>query len=273
LGIIKKAWPFLSIVVLTVVYERLGVILLRMFQSDSDVGYFASAERLLVPFSAMFLAFIVAVFPALAKISPDQSLERDTLARRFLRVLLVLILPTATLVYLYGADIIILLYGADFKEAIAVLTILAWVIALRGFNAFLSMFSISADLQTRLSMLKLSALLVFITLSLAFIPRYSYLGLAYSIVASEIFLAVVMYWSFRRKNLLPGLFSMLWRPSICCLVIVVVTMFSSTLPLGFRLLISLATLVTTAFLTGAVKRHDLSYLVRIASSRRAPESD
>ena len=263
----------MSILVLAVLYERLGVILLRTFQSDLDVGYFASAERLLVPFTAMSSVLIVSVFPALAKISPDQSLERDALARRFLRVLLVLVLPAATLVYLYRTDIILLLYGADFKEAIAALAILAWVIALRGFNAFLSMFSISADLLTRLSMLKLFALLVFVTLSLVLIPLYSYLGLAYSIVVSELFLAVVMYWSLHLKNLLPGLFTILWRPSLCCLVTIAVTMLSSTLPLGYRLLVSLVTLVVATFLIGAVKRHDLGYLLRIASSHRASESD
>jgi O-antigen/teichoic acid export membrane protein len=184
-----------------------------------------------------------------------------------------LILPAATLVYLYRTDIILLLYGADFKEAIAALAILAWVIALRGFNAFLSMFSISADLQTRLSMLKLFALLVFVTLSLVLIPLHSYLGLAYSIVVSELFLAVVMYWSLHRKNLLPGLFTILWRPSLCCLVTIAVTMLSSTLPLGYRLLVSFVTLVAATFLIGAVKRHDLGYLLRIASSHRASESD
>ena len=36
-AIIKRAWPFMSILVLAVVYDRLGIILLRIFHSESAV--------------------------------------------------------------------------------------------------------------------------------------------------------------------------------------------------------------------------------------------
>jgi len=271
-GTIKKAWPFLSILILTVLYGRLGVIFLRIFQSDADVGYFASAERLLVPFTAVFAVFIAAVFPALSRIPPDRGGERDALAQRFLRSLLALVLPAATLMYLYRGDIIFLLYGADFKEAVSVMTILSWAIALRGFNTFLSMFSIAADLQARVSVIKLFTVIVFVVLAVSLIPIYSYTGLAYAIIASEFFLALMMYWSVRQKGMLPGLFNILWRPAVCCVIAIVVTMNVVTLPLAYRLLLSLATIITAAFLTGAVKRHDLGFLLRIASSRRTPDS-
>jgi len=270
--VVRKAWPFMSIVVLGVLYGRLGVIFLRVFHSDDAVGYFASAERLLVPFTAVFAVYSAAVFPALARVAPELRLEREALARRCLRVLLALILPAATLVYLYRADIVHLLYGEGFQHASTVLTVLAWVIALRGFNAFLSMYSVSADLQKHLSKLKLLALLVFISLCALLIPAYSYLGLAYATIVSDLFLAFVMQWSLRRKDLLGGLASMLWRPSLCCLITVIVTMNLLSVAPGFRLALSVATFVTAAFLTGAIKRHDVSFLLRIAKGGQAPET-
>ena len=271
--VIRKAWPFMSIGILAVLYDRLGVIFLRIFQSDVAVGYFSSADRLIVPFTAVFVVFNGAVFPALARLSADQSPERDVLARRFLRVLLALMLPVATLVYLYRTDIILLLYGEGFKEAIDALTILAWVIALRGFNGFLSMFSISEDLQTRLSLLKLFAILVFVAVCVLLIPRYSYTGLAYAMVVADVFLAVVMYVSLRSKNLLPSIGSILWRPALCCLIMIIVTMSLPSLALVIRFALSVLTFIAAAFVTGAIKHHDVGFLMRIANSDRAPDSD
>ena len=273
--LVRRAWPFMSIAILAVLYERLGVIFLRIFQPDEAVGYFSSADRLIVPFVTVFAVFTGAVFPALARLSTEQSAERDGLARRCLRVLLALILPAATLVYLYRTDIILLLYGEGFTEAIAVLAILAWSIALRGFNGFLSMFKISEDLQKRLSLLKLFAVLVFVTLCLLLIPRYSYQGLAWAMLLADTFLATAMQWSLRTKNLLPGIVRILWRPALSCLITIVMTMSLPPLPLVIRLALSVLTFAAAAVVTGAIKQHDVGFLLRIAMANgdRAPEPD
>jgi O-antigen/teichoic acid export membrane protein len=63
----------MSIAVLAVLYERLGVIFLRVFQADDAVGYFSSADRLIVPFITVFAVFNGAVFPALARLSTALS--------------------------------------------------------------------------------------------------------------------------------------------------------------------------------------------------------
>jgi O-antigen/teichoic acid export membrane protein len=257
---LRAAWPFMSLLLLAVLYERLGIVFLRVFHSDAAVGYFSSAERLLVPFTAVLSAFVAAVFPAIMRISPDERRERHSLASRFLRVLLVLILPAATFVFMYRADIILLVYGAEFEVAISVLTILAWAIALRGFNAFFSMLAISMDLQSRLSLLKLTSLIVFVLLAVVLIPLYSYSGLACSIVAAELFLAVGMWWLLRREYPLASLLDIFWRPVLCCVLTIVATMTVSTFAV---------VLVAAAFLTGAVRRHDLRFLLRIANDRRA----
>lgn len=269
----RKAWPFMSILVLAVLYERLGVLVLRMFHSDTAVGYFASAERLLVPFNAVFAVLIAAVFPALMRFSPDNRDERDLLALRFLRLLLSLALPAATLVFLFSTDIIYLLYGTEFEEAILVMSVLAWAIALRGFNAFLSMLTISTDRQARLSFLKLISLVLFILLCILLIPRHSFLGLAYSIIAADFFLAFTMYWSLRPERVLTGLLDILWRPVLSCVITMVLTISLSGLALSSRFALSLATLVAAAFLTGAVRRHDFSYLLRIAGAPGSRDSD
>jgi O-antigen/teichoic acid export membrane protein len=270
--VIRRAWPFMSIVLLSVLYGRLGVILLRVMQSDEAVGYFSSAERLLVPFVGITAVFCAAVFPALTRVSPEFRSERDALARRFLRVLLALIFPAATLVFLYRTDIILLLYGQGFVEAVSVLTVLAWVISLRGFNQFLATFSISADLQSRLGALKLLTLAIFLLACFALIPRYSFLGLAYATVIAELSLAIVMLSALKNDNLLRGVAGILWPPAICCIAMIIVTINLTMVALGVRVVLSLATFITAAFLTGAITRHDLGFLLRIAKSGRATDS-
>lgn len=92
-------------------------------------------------------------------------------------------------------------------------------------------------------------------------------------VVADVFLAVVMYVSLRSKNLLPSIGSILWRPALCCLIMIIVTMSLPSLALVIRFALSVLTFIAAAFVTGAIKHHDVGFLLRIANSDRAPDSD
>lgn len=262
-SMLARAWPLMSILLLAVIYERLGLVILRFFHPDSVVGNYASAERLLVPFSAAITALVASILPALAAATTRPDAAFATLARRFLRVLFAVLMPSATLIFLFREEIIGLLYGREFVVAVEVLAILTWVIALRGFNAYCSMVSVTVDLERRLGRIKLGALSGFVLLCILLVPDFGGRGLACAVLVADAGLAILLFGVMKRERIIPEMAPILWRPVICCLIVIGVMLLAGALPLGLRLALTVAVLVPAALATGTVTRQDIRFFRQV----------
>lgn len=261
-----SAWPYFSIVILGVLYARLGVILLRTMQSQTAVGYFSSAERLVAAAGLLHMMFINAVFPAMSRLAKQDRAAMSALAARCLRLLMVMTVPLATFLYLLSPNVIQFIYGAEFAESTRVLQIVVWALVFRGLNGYLAIVAMSLGQERTLARVRFVALIVFVLSATILISTWSYLGLAYAMILSEGILGAAMYRLLSKEISDLDLLGATWRTGLACFAILVAAtalMDELTLPQILAIPVLLAVSMAAA---GAIRLHDLRFLRQIASS-------
>ncbi len=258
--LVIKAWPYGSLILMGILYERLGIIFLTFMHSEVTVGYFTMAERLVVALGIIHAMFISSIFPAMTRLVAHEKKIMPVLAVRCLRLVLVFVLPAASLLFLLSDEVIAVLYGDEFDQSVIILQIVSWVLVFRGLNSYLSMLAIAEDNQSYLSKIKFSALLFFVVISVPLVYLESAEGLSYSILLSEIFLSALLLLLFRKASYFLGLIAIMWRTLLVCVVLIAVGMTFIEQPLFYRLVILSVTLVVAMISMGAIKYHDLRFL-------------
>ena len=265
--LIVQAWPYFSLVLLNVLYARLGIVYLTIMKPEAAVGYFASAERLVVAAGLLHSMFLGAVLPSMTRLAAHNPKATENLAARSLRLLLIVTLPAATLLHLLSNDIIRQLYGAGFEPSVIVLEIVSWSLVLRGLCGYFSVLAIANDLQKELSKIRLVSLIVLVALAVPLVYMMSYVGLAYAMVGADTFLATMMYFQLRHKVTGIRLVNAMWRTGLACGSLFLVQVLFAEQSTVIRFTALPAILLATLVLVGAVRSQDLKYLRRIAASR------
>ena len=258
--LLSKALPFLILTALFQFYDRVGIVLLTLFQGDDATGIYAASDRFLVPMITGIGMFAAALFPVISRYARDSRQMLITAQNRSVRIVVVSVLPMTTFLYLLSEEIILLVYGAEFSESASVLNILSWVILPFGLSLVLSRVLVALDLQKELARMQLLIFSGFLVACLIFIPLYSYTALAYAKVFTSVVLCVAYAWYLSKtipQRYLLGCFK---SPFIACLVAAIAFNLMSDQSLWLSIPSALAACIITLFVTGGVNRHDLSYI-------------
>jgi len=220
---------------------------------------------LVVAVGIIHTMFISSIFPAMTRLAANEKNIMPVLAVRCLRLVLVFVLPAASLLFLFSSEVIELLYGDEFRQSIIILQIVSWILVFRGLNSYLSMLAIAEDNQSRLSKIKFSALLFFILIAVPLIYMKSSVGLAYAILLSEIYLSALLFFLFKQASYFFALVGTMWRTALACAVLIIVGIIFKEQPVFQRLVIVSLTLLLAMVSLGAIKYHDLTFLRDILS--------
>ena len=191
--IFLKAWPVGLAVFLTIIYFKLNVVILSIFQPAADVGIYGLGYRILealIFFPAMFAGLVL---PILAKAGQTQLNRFKAALQPALNLLLIVTIPLAVFLIVRSRDIIALLdYEHQFSQSAAVLQILALAVAAIYGGALFSNALIALHRQRTLTIIYAIGAAANVVLNLIFIPRYSYLGASWVTVATEVLVTVLM---------------------------------------------------------------------------------
>ena len=135
---LKQARPFFAIMLLTSAYERLGVIILGVLASRVIVGEYAAGERIVAALGVLISVVTTAALPALSSLAATDKSRLLQVANRLVRVAWLISLPVATVISLFSAEIIHLVFGEEYAGASAVLAIASILLAIRAIRAVLA---------------------------------------------------------------------------------------------------------------------------------------
>ncbi|NNC66345.1 MAG: oligosaccharide flippase family protein [Gammaproteobacteria bacterium] len=269
LSYLAQARPFFFVVVLDTVFRRVGIIYLAALGDREAAGLFASAERLVSAAGLAQSMFFAALFPLVSRLWQSDRSQFAELAGRAGRLVLLLTLPLATLVALFARDIIDILYGAEFGEASALLSGIAWMLVIHGIARLLGTISQAADQQRILVTSKAWGLAALTLFSVVLIPWYGAPGLVAALLMGEFVSVSCNYTLLRRRNVPLMSFRSTLSVSGACLVAACVAYFGSDLTLWLRLLVVGFAGAAALWVFRALRSHDLAYLLSIAASRNA----
>lgn len=234
-GIVREAWPLGLFLVFSLVVFRADSVLLSLLRPPEDLGWYAlpyKALESLLFFPAMLGGLL---FPVLSRSSAEgvQNPQRlQAVLRAATTVFLILSIPTTVLLWFGAPRLVFLLGGPAFAPSVPVLRILALALGALFFGNLYGNGAIA--LGAHKSLLVLSGALATLNILVNFIviPRYSFLGAAWTTLGTEVLSAFLVGWMVLRR--VPHFLPTREHWQILCAGLVLVALLLVPLPLLLR---------------------------------------
>ncbi len=183
--ILYEAFPFGIYFVLSVIYFKADILMLLGMQGKIAVGFYEGAYKFIE--AAMFVpvSIVNVLLPAMSK---SLKTDQESYARLYIhstRLLAMGILPVVILMSFFAKDIILLVYDTTYLPSAPALSLLIWSLFIIFLNAPVGNVIATAKLMHRFLPFAVANTLLNIVLNFFLIPRYSFLGAAFTTVLTE----------------------------------------------------------------------------------------
>lgn len=122
----KASGTFLAIEGMSILNDRMQVLILSLLGGEVVVGLYGSITQLMQPFQIISHSLILAVFPGMSKaVTLGRNKQRD-LVEKIVEILLIVALPFITGLFFIGSDLLLLVYrDPKFLDASLALNIIS----------------------------------------------------------------------------------------------------------------------------------------------------
>ncbi|MDQ7830063.1 MAG: methyltransferase domain-containing protein [Armatimonadota bacterium] len=195
----RAAIPFGLNVLATTVYVQSDIVLLSMFRSLDEVGYYRAATALALPFSTLGLVVSTAQVPVMARVL-DQGRRPEALRLQetAIRYGVQMALPVTAVLLVEGRRVVTAAYGPGYTAAVLPLQLLACSIPVRLLNGSLAATLTAAGRQYVRTRVVWAAAGANLVLNLAAIPRLGAVGAGLSTVLSDVLIMALLLAHVRR---------------------------------------------------------------------------
>ena len=203
---IKDAWYIFTSRIAVQLYQSINVIILGFFASNTLVGYYSIAEKIIRAIGSIMISLTRALYPYLNKVYDDSLAlfyKRNIQLSLFIFLLMA---PIALLVYLYTPEILTLVMGMTPPPlVVTLLHIFAPILAVYLYgNQFTNMLVILNEKKILNDIVVTAGILNVLIAPMA-IYYYSVLGLIWLNIAIALFIYITkgyfIFFKFRRRDL------------------------------------------------------------------------
>lgn len=197
--LIKVTLPIAVSIVLTLIYFKIDSIFLSIPAINryspspiSDVGIYGIAYKILeglIFFPAMFVGLIMPLLSNSAFVNPEKFKQ---IFQKALDILMIFIVPLIIGILMLSVPIVILVGGNDFKASAPALNILAIAIGLIFLGNLFGNSIIALNKQKSAAWIYFIGMIFNIVANLIIIPKYRYVGAAWTTTATEFLVTAMM---------------------------------------------------------------------------------
>lgn len=268
-SLLTRALPFLAILILGEFYTRSGVILLTLFEGESAAGIYAAGDRLLVTVAAGIYMFGGAILPTMSRLSEGEKKALLKLFERAIRLMIVAVLPLCTLLFIASEPIILIVFGKQYAESVAVLSIRSWSLLFVGLNLVLSGFLIVHHRQRQWVKLQAFTFVGYGVACIVLIPAFSYIGLACLRLVTEVILFAAAYLYVKRTIHSLPMVKMGTGPVLSCAMSVLIFYLMSDFSLWMSIPSATIACIFGMFLFKGIHIHDFRFAWRVLLSKES----
>ena len=180
------------------VYLHFDTVLLGILADNESVGYYSAPLKLVKIIIAVLASITAAMFPKMVQFfEQGEMVEFEKMLRQSFELVVSIGIPTTILVYILAPEIIYILFGSSFEQAIIPLQITAPLILIVSLSTIFG-FQILSVHSKDSAILKsaVAGMLFSLTASFLFIPKFKQDGAAYIILFTELLvLSFFIYFS------------------------------------------------------------------------------
>lgn len=193
-SLIKRSIPFGFAFVFGMIYFFIGSVMLSKIKGDVEVAIYSVAYNIALAILFIPTVYTNAIYPVLSRYYKDGKAELKTLYEKSFKYLYIIGLPISVGIYLLAGRIMHFFYGENYSSSIIALQIISLYLFIKFINFLLGTVLSSIDLQGKRMLGQGATALANILLNLLLIPKFGYVGAAWSTFITEIFLFAVYYW-------------------------------------------------------------------------------
>jgi O-antigen/teichoic acid export membrane protein len=258
-----RASPFFGVNALSIIYARGPLIVLSALVVSRSVGLYAAADRFMVAAALASTMFNSAAYPTVVRVSHGSIRDATALTARCVRIQLAFSFPIAILVTIYADNIVGLCFGSSYLGAAKALQVLVWSLPIRGAQGLLASLLTAMDQQAGLARSRAVGLCAFAVLAPVLILSLDYVGAACAVLLCDA-LQFALYWSLLRKEHAdPPLTKAVLAPGSAVALTAAVSGAIEHLYPPARLIMIILVLTAGMFALGAVRPHDLRFLLAL----------
>ncbi len=189
--LMKKATPLAIGVILSALYFRIDIVMLKLMKGDEMVGLYSAAYKLIEVLTILPSAIIMVLFPSLVKDYNIDIIKLKERMKRSLKYFVSMGFISAVFLSVFSKKIILILYGNSFLTSSFTLQILSWALLFLFINYLLSYVLISAGKEKENTINVLIITSINIGLNLMLIPKYGHIGAGWATLISEFAMMVL----------------------------------------------------------------------------------
>jgi O-antigen/teichoic acid export membrane protein len=258
---LSTSLPLMINHLLSSIFFRIDMLLLKPIQGDSAAGYYSAAYKYVEGLGIIPAYFTQAIFPLMSRYADG---ARDSLMRAYLlslRLLLMIAIPIAVGTFFIADGLILVLGGADYlPDSQIALQLVIWFLPIGFVNSVTQYVLIAIDQQRFLTRAFVIGVTFNLVANLILIPIFSYQGAAVVTVFSELALLLPFYYAIRKHlGTVPWL-SLFWQPTVAAVAMGGVLWLLRDLPWPLLIPIGGAVYAVVLALTGGFHQPDMELL-------------
>ena len=229
--LLRKSLPFLLITITSTVYWSAVTVMLSKLRPVGDVGVYNAAFRIVDILKNVLGGYLIALLPMMSAsfARSVRELERDcNLSLKYLSLITV---PIAAGISMLAPQIIRLVYGPAFGDAVGNLQILVWTVCAFCLALVFARILVASHHQVFDLYCNIASLAVNIVLGWFLIHRYGAMGAGVATLASLVLFGILQYFVVAKTLFVPILFEPLARAGIASFIMSMAISFIHNLPL------------------------------------------
>lgn len=197
---LKPISTLLFVSIAVEIYAMIDTTMLGIFTTDTEVGCYSNAMKLIRMVSTTAAAIGAVLFPRLSVVFKNKDKEYfSNLVNTGLKIMLMITIPAMVGLIVCSEDIILLLFGSSFKDAIPMLQLLALMTPVIVCNTLLGgQVLVTTNQENKYVLTVVTASIVNVILNSLFIPKYGAPSAAIASLISEC-IDLILYLYFSKK--------------------------------------------------------------------------
>lgn len=192
--IITKMWPIAISIIFNVVYLRGDTVLLSFFRSQSEVGIYGAAYRVIDILSQMAMLIMGIMLPLMAyQWSRNIKEGFKKYYQQSFDIIMLITVPTVIIFTILAKPIMVLVAGKDFLASGTSLQILSLAVCGVYLGAVFGHTAVAINRQKQTLWIYISNAVITLAGYLIFIPRYGIAGAAWMTVFSEFYTGLLLF--------------------------------------------------------------------------------
>jgi PST family polysaccharide transporter len=190
---LKEGWDIFVSNLVTSLYTTSNTFILGFFASNTVVGYYSSAEKVVKAIASVVGPLIQAVYPFLSKALQESKQAALNMINKIFLLITFTMGILSLFVGIFAEDIVDIALGKEYEAAIPLLQILAGLPLILGWASVLGILTmINFDYKKQLSRIYIFAGILSIILMVWLIPTYKEVGTAWNAILTEAFATLLM---------------------------------------------------------------------------------